>query len=94
MAAKLVALALSLWAAGRMLLSNLVWQPPFLRSTLQLNSPVRMHRKALSEAHPGDSVRFSVRNVSVKDVHSGDVAGDSKNGPPMEAAGFRLRGLS
>lgn len=48
----------------------------------------------LSEALPGDSVGFSVRNVSVRDVRCGDVAGDSKNGPPMEAAGFRLRGLS
>uniref|UniRef100_A0A8C5VA80 Elongation factor 1-alpha n=1 Tax=Microcebus murinus TaxID=30608 RepID=A0A8C5VA80_MICMU len=31
---------------------------------------------------------FNVKNVSVKDVRRGNVAGDSKNDPPMEAAGF------
>uniref|UniRef100_A0A452DW24 Elongation factor 1-alpha n=1 Tax=Capra hircus TaxID=9925 RepID=A0A452DW24_CAPHI len=49
---------------------------------------VEMHREALSEALPGDTVGFSVKNVSVKDVRRGNVAGDSKNDPPMEAAGF------
>ena len=47
-----------------------------------------MHHEALSEALPGDSVGFSVKNVSVKDVLHGNVAGNSKNYPPMEAAGF------
>ena len=50
--------------------------------------PVKMHHEALSEALPGDNVGFNVKNVSVKDVRHGDVAGDSKNDPPMEAAGF------
>ncbi|KAF3814547.1 hypothetical protein GH733_017705, partial [Mirounga leonina] len=49
---------------------------------------VEMHQEALSEAHPGDNVGFNVKNVSVKDVHQGNVAGDSKNDPPMEAARF------
>ncbi|KAB0405449.1 hypothetical protein E2I00_004791 [Balaenoptera physalus] len=49
---------------------------------------VEMHHEALSEALPGDNVGFSVKNVSVKDVHRGNVAGDSKNDRPMEAAGF------
>ncbi|KAF3824682.1 hypothetical protein GH733_010016 [Mirounga leonina] len=43
---------------------------------------------ALSEALPGDNVGFNVKNISVKDVHHGSMAGDSKNDPPMEAAGF------
>ncbi|ELW49341.1 Elongation factor 1-alpha 1 [Tupaia chinensis] len=47
-----------------------------------------MHHEALSEALPGDNGDFSVKNVSVKDVQCGKVAGDSKNGPPMEAAGI------
>ncbi|XP_006887503.1 PREDICTED: elongation factor 1-alpha 1-like [Elephantulus edwardii] len=34
------------------------------------------------------NVGFNVKNVSVKDVGRGNVAGDSKNDPPMEAAGF------
>uniref|UniRef100_A0A2K6DDK4 Tr-type G domain-containing protein n=1 Tax=Macaca nemestrina TaxID=9545 RepID=A0A2K6DDK4_MACNE len=49
---------------------------------------VKMHHEALSEALPGDNVGFNVKNVSVKDVRCGNVAGDSKNDPPMEAAGF------
>ncbi|XP_053429712.1 elongation factor 1-alpha 1-like [Nycticebus coucang] len=49
---------------------------------------VEMHHEALSEALPGDNVGFNVKNVSVKDVRCGNVAGDSKNDPPMEAAGF------
>ncbi|EHB18413.1 Serine protease DESC4 [Heterocephalus glaber] len=49
---------------------------------------VEMHHEALSEALPGGNVGFNVKKVSVKDVHRGNVAGDSKNDPPMEAAGF------
>uniref|UniRef100_A0A8C6F5G3 Tr-type G domain-containing protein n=1 Tax=Monodon monoceros TaxID=40151 RepID=A0A8C6F5G3_MONMO len=49
---------------------------------------VEMHHEALSEALPGDNVGFNVKNMSVKDVCRGNVAGDSKNDPPMEAAGF------
>ncbi|EHB13399.1 Elongation factor 1-alpha 1 [Heterocephalus glaber] len=49
---------------------------------------VEMHHEALSEALPGVNVGFNIKNVSVKDVHSGNVAGDSKTDPPMEAAGF------
>ena len=49
---------------------------------------VEMHHEALSEALPGDNVGFNVKNVSVKDVHCGNVTGDSKNDPPIEAAGF------
>uniref|UniRef100_G3U6F0 Tr-type G domain-containing protein n=1 Tax=Loxodonta africana TaxID=9785 RepID=G3U6F0_LOXAF len=49
---------------------------------------VEMHHEALSKALPGDNVGFKVKNVSVKDVCRGNVAGDSKNDPPMEAVGF------
>uniref|UniRef100_A0A8C6W5H1 Tr-type G domain-containing protein n=1 Tax=Nannospalax galili TaxID=1026970 RepID=A0A8C6W5H1_NANGA len=49
---------------------------------------VEMHHEALSEALPGDNVGFNVKNVSVKDVQRGNVAGEGKNDPPMEAAGF------
>lgn len=31
---------------------------------------------------------FNVKNVSVKDIRRGNVAGDSKNDPPMEASSF------
>uniref|UniRef100_A0A8C9CUY6 Elongation factor 1-alpha n=1 Tax=Phocoena sinus TaxID=42100 RepID=A0A8C9CUY6_PHOSS len=49
---------------------------------------VEMHHEALSEALPGDNVGFNVKNMSVKDVRRGNVAGESKNDPQMEAAGF------
>uniref|UniRef100_A0A668RZE2 Tr-type G domain-containing protein n=1 Tax=Oreochromis aureus TaxID=47969 RepID=A0A668RZE2_OREAU len=49
---------------------------------------VEMHHEALSEALPGDNVGFNVKNVSVKDIRRGNVAGDSKNDPPQEAANF------
>ncbi|EHH17325.1 hypothetical protein EGK_13711 [Macaca mulatta] len=41
---------------------------------------VEMHHEALSEALPGDNVGFNVKNVSVKDVHRGNVAGQISAG--------------
>ncbi|XP_036947942.1 elongation factor 1-alpha 1 isoform X3 [Acanthopagrus latus] len=49
---------------------------------------VEMHHEALTEALPGDNVGFNVKNVSVKDIRRGNVAGDSRSDPPQEAAGF------
>lgn len=47
-----------------------------------------MHHEALQEAVPGDNVGFNVKNVSVKELRRGYVAGDSKNNPPKAAADF------
>lgn len=49
---------------------------------------VEMHHEALSEAVPGDNVGFNVKNVSVKELRRGYVAGDSKNSPPRGAENF------
>lgn len=49
---------------------------------------VEMHHEALQEAVPGDNVGFNVKNVSVKELRRGFVAGDSKNNPPRGAADF------
>uniref|UniRef100_A0A8D3B0V2 Elongation factor 1-alpha n=1 Tax=Scophthalmus maximus TaxID=52904 RepID=A0A8D3B0V2_SCOMX len=49
---------------------------------------VEMHHEALTEALPGDNVGFNVKNVSVKDIRRGNVAGDSRNDPPQEAGSF------
>lgn len=49
---------------------------------------VEMHHQSLTEAQPGDNVGFNVKNVSVKDIKRGMVAGDSKNDPPAGAADF------
>jgi elongation factor 1-alpha len=49
---------------------------------------VEMHHESLPEAIPGDNVGFNVKNVSIKDIRRGNVAGDSKNDPPKEAVTF------
>ncbi len=49
---------------------------------------VEMHHESLTEALPGDNVGFNVKNVSVKEIKRGMVAGDSKKDPPREAKTF------
>jgi len=49
---------------------------------------VEMHHEALEEAGPGDNVGFNVKNVSVKDIRRGNVAGNSKDDPPAESVDF------
>jgi len=52
---------------------------------------VEMHHVALQEALPGDNVGFNVKNLSVKDIRRGMVAGDSKNDPPQETEDFNAQ---
>lgn len=52
---------------------------------------VEMHHESLPEAVPGDNVGFNVKNVSVKEVRRGNVAGDSKNDPPKGAKFFHAQ---
>ena len=52
---------------------------------------VEMHHEALSEALPGNNVGFNVKNVSVKDVCHGNVAGDSNNIHPWKLLASQLR---
>jgi len=49
---------------------------------------VEMHHETLPQALPGDNVGFNVKNVSVKDLRRGFVAGQSKNDPPLATATF------
>lgn len=49
---------------------------------------VEMHHESLAEALPGDNVGFNVKNISVKEIKRGMVAGDSKNDPPLGAKNF------
>jgi elongation factor 1-alpha len=49
---------------------------------------VEMHHEALTEAMPGDNVGFNIKNVSVKEIRRGNVAGDSKQDPPKGAKSF------
>jgi len=52
---------------------------------------VEMHHESLTEALPGDNVGFNVKNVSVKEIRRGMVAGDSKNDPPKGAKMFHAQ---
>lgn len=49
---------------------------------------VEMHHESLTEALPGDNVGFNIKNVSVKEIKRGNVAGDSKNDAPKAAKHF------
>mmetsp|Transcript_27789 Transcript_27789/g.88214 ORF Transcript_27789/g.88214 Transcript_27789/m.88214 type:complete len:338 (-) Transcript_27789:3309-4322(-) len=49
---------------------------------------VEMHHEQLPQAVPGDNVGFNVKNVSVKDIKRGYVAGDSKNDAPQGCTSF------
>ena len=52
---------------------------------------VEMHHESLPEAMPGDNVGFNVKNVSVKEIKRGNVAGDSKSDPPKTAENFKAQ---
>jgi elongation factor 1-alpha len=52
---------------------------------------VEMHHEVLEQAVPGDNVGFNVKNVSVKDIRRGMVAGDSKTDPPLGVASFEAQ---
>merc|ERR1740128_1628314 len=49
---------------------------------------VEMHHEAMPEALPGDNVGFNVKNVSVKEIRRGNVAGESTKDPPKETGNF------
>jgi elongation factor 1-alpha len=49
---------------------------------------VEMHHEQLQQAVPGDNIGFNVKNIAVKDLRRGFVAGDSKNDPPQETEFF------
>lgn len=55
---------------------------------------VEMHHESLAEALPGDNVGFNVKNVSVKEIKRGYVAGDSKNDCPKQASSFNAQVIS
>jgi len=52
---------------------------------------IEMHHEALPEATPGDNVGFNIKNVAVKDLKRGYVAGDSKSDPPAETDFFNAQ---
>jgi len=49
---------------------------------------VEMHHESLPEAVPGDNVGFNIKNVAVKEIKRGFVAGNSQDDPPKETVDF------
>jgi elongation factor 1-alpha len=49
---------------------------------------IEMHHEQVPEAIPGDNIGFNIKNVSVKEIRRGYVAGDTKNDPPVGADDF------
>jgi len=52
---------------------------------------VEMHHEQLESAEPGDNVGFNIKNISVKDIKRGMVAGDVKNDPPLPTYNFEAQ---
>ncbi|XP_029903926.1 elongation factor 1-alpha-like [Myripristis murdjan] len=52
---------------------------------------VEMHHEAMTEALPGDNVGFNVKNISIKDIKRGNVAGNSKDNPPCGVKSFEAQ---
>jgi elongation factor 1-alpha len=49
---------------------------------------IEMHHEQLLQATPGDNVGFNVKNVAVKDIRRGYVAGNAKEDPPAGTENF------
>ncbi|CAI9545841.1 unnamed protein product [Staurois parvus] len=49
---------------------------------------IEMHHQPLETAFPGYNIGFNVKNVAVKSLKRGNVAGNSKSDPPTEATSF------
>nr|UGN13542.1 elongation factor 1-alpha [Suigetsumonas keniensis] len=52
---------------------------------------VEMHHQELAQAQPGDNVGFNVKNVSVKQLKRGYVAGNVKDDPPRKVESFEAQ---
>ena len=52
---------------------------------------VERHHEQLVQGEPGDNVGFNVKNVSVKEIRRGNVAGESKNDPPRGCDSFNAQ---
>ncbi|CAM5088579.1 unnamed protein product [Eretmochelys imbricata] len=49
---------------------------------------IEMHHELLQVAFPGYNVGFNIKNISVKNLRRGHVAGNSRSDPPAAAAHF------
>ena len=49
---------------------------------------IEMHHQGLQAALPGHNVGFNIKNVAVKNLRRGDVAGNAQQDPPTEVDSF------
>ncbi|KAI9652127.1 MAG: translation elongation factor EF-1 alpha [Trizodia sp. TS-e1964] len=59
--------------------------------TTEVKSVEMHHTMLVDGGKPGDNVGFNVKNVSVKEIRRGNVAGDSKNDPPKGCESFNAQ---
>ncbi|XP_077410710.1 elongation factor 1-alpha-like [Vanacampus margaritifer] len=52
---------------------------------------IEMHHQGLDTALPGHNVGFNIKNVSVKNLRRGDVAGDAQHDPPSGVNSFEAQ---
>ncbi|KAM9775136.1 elongation factor 1-alpha-like isoform 2-T2 [Syngnathus typhle] len=52
---------------------------------------IEMHHQGLDAALPGHNVGFNIKNVSVKNLRRGDVAGNAQHDPPSDVSSFEAQ---
>ncbi|XP_043960188.1 elongation factor 1-alpha-like [Gambusia affinis] len=52
---------------------------------------IEMHHQGLDMALPGHNVGFNIKNVSVKNLQRGDVAGNAQHDPPSDVRSFEAQ---
>ncbi|XP_023663193.1 elongation factor 1-alpha-like [Paramormyrops kingsleyae] len=49
---------------------------------------IEMHHQGLQTALPGHNIGFNIKNVAVKNLRRGNVAGNAQHDPPLDVASF------
>ncbi|KAM6971036.1 elongation factor 1-alpha-like isoform 1-T1 [Tautogolabrus adspersus] len=52
---------------------------------------IEMHHQGLQAALPGHNVGFNIKNVAVKNLRRGDVAGNAQQDPPSDVSSFEAQ---
>ncbi|KAL6097669.1 asap1 [Pungitius sinensis] len=52
---------------------------------------IEMHHQGLQTALPGHNVGFNIKNVAVRNLRRGDVAGNAQNDPPADVSSFEAQ---
>nr|XP_040046854.1 elongation factor 1-alpha-like [Gasterosteus aculeatus aculeatus] len=52
---------------------------------------IEMHHQGLQTALPGHNVGFNIKNVAVRNLRRGDVAGNAQHDPPADVSSFEAQ---